>query len=180
MQEPSPMCYSVPADLPASRPQNLSDLLGDRGGHRAFDHFLHRLLHGIFRAAQLDFAIVPNGIARLRVSIERHADAAGIGKRLIGDLSNHWQVSVTAENEVGFNAFKGSRKDGIANFCRIGTDRRLVRRALGETVTPRASRLHGFPACSNNRVAPVRAISGSFRACALPIREMPVRCDSLR
>jgi hypothetical protein len=69
--------------LPASRAQDLSDLLGNRGGHRALDHFLHRLLHGIFRAAQLDFAIVPNGIARPRVSIERQADAAGIGELIL-------------------------------------------------------------------------------------------------
>jgi hypothetical protein len=69
--------------LLASRAQDLSDLLGNRGGHRASDHFLHRLLHGIFRAAQLDFAIVPNGIARPRVSIERQADAAGIGELIL-------------------------------------------------------------------------------------------------
>lgn len=72
----------------------------------------------VFRSAQLDFAIVANGIAHPRVSIERQADAVGIGKRLTANLSNHWQVSVPAENEIGFNAFKGSWEERIANFWR--------------------------------------------------------------
>jgi hypothetical protein len=38
------------------------------------------------------------------------SDAAGIGKRLIADLSNHWQVRVTAESEIGFNAAKQKRE----------------------------------------------------------------------
>ena len=76
---------------------------------------LHRLPNVIFHTAQLHFPVMKNCVARPRITIERHADAAGINECLPANLADHRQVRMPAKDKIRVNSLDLNTERRVTN-----------------------------------------------------------------